>query len=149
MNRRLLKDESRRLIKTGQPKPMIAAVIFIALTLVISMISGKLISQPLMESIGKAFPELFEFSITDGTFRTGFDYSVTFDITDPETIDKLMDAIQDGMPSAGADLIYTLLSILTVLIEIGFLIFTLNIAMGAEASYWNILDGFPMILRVL
>lgn len=152
MNRRLLKDESRRLIKTATPKPVIAAIILTLLLLAISILSARLIAQPIMDSFNDTFPELYEFSLPDGSFDPGYGFSLYFDFTDPDVLedifDAAFDAIEAGMPSPGAWLLYLLLGIVSFVLGIGFLIFTLNIAMGAEASYWNLLDGFPMILRL-
>lgn len=136
MDRKQLKAQSKTLIKTAQPKPVVTAIIYLLILAVLSFLSYKLVggSSVELQSVYEQF-----FGSGDGTYE----YSAYMDP------DQFAYAIQEAMPSPGAAILDLAIQIVTLIIGAGFTIFCLRTVRGMEASYWNLFDAFSMFFRVI
>lgn len=136
MNRKDIKLQAKGLIKTGRPKPVYVAIVYLIIISLIAVLSFKLVGS-YAETVSKEF---FNFSYDSN----GFSYSINED-----ALDDLIDAIDAARPTPGASLISTLLSIMEVIIGAGFTIFALRTIDNSGASFWNLFDGFAMFFRII
>lgn len=141
MDRKQLKAQSKTLIRTARPKPVVTAIIYLLILAVLSFLSYKLVggSSIELQSVYDQFGINFGFS--DGIYEYN-----SFDPLDP---DQFAYAIQEAMPSPGAAILDLAIQIVTLIIGAGFTIFCLRTVRGMEASYWNLFDAFGMFFRVI
>lgn len=132
MDRKLLKQQSKNLIRNAQPKPVVAAIIYILITAVLAFLSYKLVGG-YDSSLSN---QLQEFAIE---FENG-------NYIDP---DQFVYALQGATPSPAASLLDLAIDIVTAMLGAGFAIFCLRTIRGFEASYWNIFDSFAMFFRII
>lgn len=132
MDRKLLKQQSKNLIRNAQPKPVVAAIIYILITAVLAFLSYKLVGG-YDSSLSN---QLQEFAIE---FENG-------NYIDP---DQFVYALQGATPSPAASLLDLAIDIVTAMLSAGFAIFCLRTIRGFEASYWNIFDSFAMFFRII
>lgn len=137
MDRKQLKAQSKTLIKTAQPKPVVTAIIYLLILAVLSFLSFKLVGG----SADKLASVYDQFGIS---FDAGF-YDGMYDV-DPE---QFAYAFDEALPSPGAAFLDLAIQILTMILGAGFTIFCLRTVRGMEASYWNIFDAFGMFLRII
>ena len=124
MDRIQLKDQARRYIRESKPSSVVAGIIFVAVLIVFSILSAKLVGIEIDRSVIEQF-------IYSGD------------------IEMLQEYFLSQAPTPVEMLLSALLAILEIVLSAGFTIFILNIVSAVQASYWNLLDGFGMILRVL
>ncbi len=144
MDRKQLKAQSKTLIRTAEPKPVVTAIIYILILAVLSFLSYKIAGDSAIR-IQKVFEEFgFNYNVTinDDT------YNYNYDLNDVDP-DQLFYAVQDAMPTSTAVLLDLAIRIVTIVLGGGFAIFCLRTVRGMEASYWNIFDAFGMFFRVL
>lgn len=134
MDRKQLKAQSKNLIRTAQPKPVVTAIIYLLIVAVLGFLSYKL--------VGSSSIELQ--SVYDDQF--GINFGLGNSYIDP---DQFAYAIQEAMPSPGAALLNLAVSIVALMIGAGFTIYCLRTVRGMEASYWNLFDAFGMFFRVI
>ena len=139
MNRKQLKSQSKALIKTARPKPVVTAIIYLLILAVLSFLSYKLVGSSSIElqSVYDQFGINFGFS--DGSYEYN-------SYIDP---DQFAYAIQEAMPTPGAAILDFAIQIVTLILGAGFTIFCLRTVRGMEASYWNLFDAFGMFFRVI
>lgn len=139
MNRKQLKSQSKALIKTAQPKPVVTAIIYLLILAVLSFLSYKLVGSSSIElqSVYDQFGINFGFS--DGNYEYN-------SYIDP---DQFAYAIQEAMPTPGAAILDFAIQIVTLILGAGFTIFCLRTVRGMEASCWNLFDAFAMFFRVI
>lgn len=134
MDRKQLKAQSKNLIRTAQPKPVVTAIIYLLIVAVLGFLSYKL--------VGSSSIELQ--SVYDDQF--GINFGLGNSYIDP---DQFAYAIQEAMPTPGAALLNLAVSIVALMIGAGFTIYCLRTVRGMEASYWNLFDAFGMFFRVI
>ncbi len=135
MDRIQLKERSKNLIRTAQPKPVVTAIIYLLIIAALSFLSYKLVGGA-AEEIRNVYDSF------------GFNYNVDiYDSTiDPE---QFAYALEQALPSPLATLLYIAIEIVTIVLGAGFAVFCLRTVRGMEASYWNIFDAFEMFFRVI
>lgn len=131
MDRKQLKAQSKNLIRTAQPKPVVTAIIYLLIVAVLGFLSYKLVGGSTFE-----LQSIYEQFGIDGAYGS----------IDP---DQFAYAIEQAMPSPGAALLNLALSIVALMIGAGFTIYCLRTVRGMEASYWNLFDAFGMFFRVI
>lgn len=131
MDRKQLKAQSKNLIRTAQPKPVVTAIIYLLIVAVLGFLSYKLVGGSTFE-----LQSIYEQFVIDGAYGS----------IDP---DQFAYAIQEAMPTPGAALLNLAVSIVALMIGAGFTIYCLRTVRGMEASYWNLFDAFGMFFRVI
>ncbi len=144
MDRKQLKEQSKNLIRTADPKPVVTAIIYILILAVLSFLSYKIAGDSAfrLQKVFEDFGFNYDVSINDDT------YDYDYDLSD-EDAEQLIYAIQEAMPTPTAVLLDLAIQIVTIVLGGGFAIFCLRTVRGMEASYWNIFDAFGMFFRVL
>lgn len=136
MDLHMLKSQARDRIARAKPHPVVAGIYFVLIAVAISFLSLKLLgngNEIIMEKYFSIDSSDFNYS----EFIENFDY------------DAYMNDIVKYQPSATARLLRTALSLMSITITAGFIIFCLNTLRGKEdASYWNLFDGFSIFGRV-
>ena len=137
MDRKQLKAQSKNLIRTAQPKPVVTAIIYLLIISVLGFLSFKLVGG-----------SSFELQSVYEQFGIGYDigFDGVYDNIDPE---QFAYAIEQALPSPGAALLNLAVSIVTLVIGAGFTIYCLRTVRGMEASYWNLFDAFGMFFRII
>jgi len=124
MDRIKIKQQARSYVKEAKPSPVTAGIIFAAVIFVFSLLTAKLVGVQI------------SFDFIENTLST----------MDFETIYGYLSAM---IPTPLESFLAALLKVLQYVLTAGFVIFVLNIINAAEASYWNLLDGFGIIIRVI
>ena len=138
MDRKQLKAQSKNLIRTAQPKPVVTAIIYLLIISVLGFLSYKLVGgssfelQSVYEQFGIGY---------DVGFGTG-----AYDSFDP---DQFAYAIEQALPTPGAALLNLAVGIVSLVIGAGFTIYCLRTVRGMQTSYWNLFDAFGMFFRVI
>lgn len=123
----MLKTRARELILTAQPKPLYAALMFVGISLLLSILSSRLTGLNLSYTETQRLMELIE----SGSVERAYAY------------------IERAMPSSGASLINLMIEAISPILSAGFIIFLLNTIRAAGASYGNLLDGFGLWWKVI
>lgn len=112
MDRKQLKAQSKNLIRTAQPKPVVTAIIYLLIISVLGFLSYKLVGgssfelQSVYEQFGIGY---------DVGFGTG-----AYDSFDP---DQFAYAIEQALPTPGAALLNLAVGIVSLVIGAGFTIY--------------------------
>ena len=125
INRITLKRNSKQLLRTSNPNPLIMGLIYFIISYILSNLSTRL---------------------------TGVQVNIQEYTNALQTMDLafFQNIIKDYDPSAGAILIDIAIRILQILLHTGFMIFVLNTLYKREgASSYNLLDRFAITGRVL
>lgn len=140
MDRKQLKAQSKQLIKTAQPKPVVMAIIYLLIMAVLNFLSFKLVGGYDVGEMNEQF---------DAGFNAGYYYN-DYDNVDPDMFAYVLeDALEDALPSPAAALLDAAIEVVSIMLGAGFIIFCLRTLRGMEASYWNIFDSFGMFIRIL
>ena len=125
LNRPLLKQQAKGLIRTAQPSVLTTSAIYIVLSAVFSFLSSRL--------VGLSYETLERYMrfIADG--KTDYAISV----------------LLSARPSTSAYLINIALEIVLSIVSVGFTLFILNTVRGANAAVGNLLDGFGFFWRII
>ena len=124
INRIDLKNRAKLLIRDSTPKIMVAGLFFVALSMLISFLSSRLI----------------------GLSETEMDRVMQL-ISDGNSYDAIM--YWWSLTTTAEKLIYLALDIVLQIVSAGFIIFLLNSIRSAGAVYGNLLDGFGMFWRII
>ena len=124
-NRPALKAQARGLIRTAEPRVLLASLLFVLLSALVSYLSARLVGVSI-DSVDR---------LTQYVYNGNFDYALRLS----ETL----------VPTPGAGLIDTALHLVMTVVSAGFTIFLLNTVRGTGAVYANLLDGFGHFLRVI
>ena len=124
MNRIKLKLQAKEIVASGQPSPIFFSLIYGLITVIIGLLSAKLVSVNINEDTLLRF-------VQSNDIEAFYDYIIAH------------------APSPAASALDILLQIMGMILSAGFTIFALNIVKGASASLWNVLDGFGMFLRII
>lgn len=125
LNRPLLKEHARGLIRTAQPNVLMTSAIYIALGAVVSFLSARLVG------ISYATLERYVYFVQQGK------------------LDSALAVLSNSMPSAPAWLINAALDIVMGIVGVGFTLFILNTVRGVGAAPGNLLDGFSFFWRII
>ena len=124
MNRIKLKLQAKELVASGNPSPIIFSLLYTLISLLLGLLSSKLIGGSMN---------------ADTLLR----------LAESADIEAFYEYLVAHAPTPTASILSLILRILGVVLSAGFTIFALNIAKGASASLWNVLDGFGIFLRVI
>ena len=143
MDRKQLKAQSKTLIRTARPKPVVTAIIYLLILAVLSFLSYKLVGgySDKLQDVYEQFGISFNIGFNEGLY--GYDGHGEIDP------DQFAYALDEAMPSPGAAILDLTIQIVTLIIGAGFTIFCLRTVRGMEASYWNLFDAFGMFFRVI
>ena len=125
LDRPLLKERSKQLIRESNPKVLTASLIVMVLGALIALLSGRLVG------------------ITGQEAARYMQYLQNGDAEAALTV------IAEHTPSAGAQLVNLLLEAVTIIVSLGFEIFLLNTLRGTSPDLGNLLDGFSFWWKVL
>ncbi len=142
MDRKQLKAQSKALIRSAEPRPVVTAIIYILILAALSFLSYKMIGV----SANKLQQIYEQFGFNAGVTFNGGSYSYDLNQAD---LEQFFYAVRSAMPGPAAMLLDLAIQILTLLLGAGFAIFCLRTVRGMGASYWNLFDAFGMVLRVL
>lgn len=126
-NGSMLKTRARAIIAASEPKPLYAALIFVGVSLLLSILSSRLI----------------------GTSLTVGEYERLMEIIEAGNVEYAISYLQRFRPSGGEYLINLAIEIVSPIWAAGFAIFLLNTVRAREASYGNLLDGFGIWGKVI
>lgn len=125
LDRSLLKARAKEVIRNSNPKVLTASLIVMALGVLVSYLSGRL--------VGISGDEAMRY----------LQYMQNGDA------EAALNIIISHTPSSGAQLVNLLLEAVTIIVGLGFLIFLLNSLRGTEPDLGNLLDGFNYWWKVL
>lgn len=125
LDRPLLKERSRQLIRNSNPKVLTASILFIALSALITVLSTRLVG------------------IDADTAARYLQYAQS------GNYDAALRVLNASTPSAGAQLVNLLLKSVSIIVALGFEIFLLNTLRGTAPVLANLLDGFGYWWKVL
>ena len=125
LNRPLLKEQARGLIRTAQPSVLMTSAIYVALGAVVSFLSARLVG------ISYATLERYAYFIQQGK------------------LENAIAVLSSSMPSTPAWLINAALDIVMGIVGVGFTLFILHPVRGTGAATGNLLDGFGFFWRII
>ena len=125
LDRPLLKERSKQLIRNSNPKVLTASILFIALSALITVLSTRLVG------------------IDADTAARYLQYAQS------GNYDAALRVLNASTPSAGAQLVNLLLKSVSIIVALGFEIFLLNTLRGTAPVLANLLDGFGYWWKVL
>ena len=117
MDRKQLKAQSKTLIRTARPKPVVTAIIYLLILAVLSFLSYKLVGgySDKLQDVYEQFGISFNIGFNEGLY--GYD---GYGEIDP---DQFAYALDEAMPSPGAAILDLSIQIVTLIIGAGFTIF--------------------------
>ena len=125
LDRSVIKERSRQIIRDSNPKVLTASLIVIALSVVISMLSSRL--------VGISVNELQRY----------------LQYVQNGEVDAALRYLSAHSPSTGARLVDLLLTCVNAIVGLGFLIFLLNTLRATSPDMGNLLDGFNYWWKLL
>ena len=125
LDRPLLKERSKQLIRESNPKVLTASVLFIALSALITVLSTRLAG--IDADTAMRYMQYLQDGNTDAALRV----------------------LSSTTPSTGAQLVNLLLKSVSIIVALGFEIFLLNTLRGTAPMLANLLDGFGYWWKVL
>ena len=125
LDRPLLKERSKQLIRSSNPKVLTASILFIALSALITVLSTRLVG------------------IDADTAARYLQY------VQSGNYDAALRVLNASTPTAGAQLVNLLLKSVSIIVALGFEIFLLNTLRGTAPMLANLLDGFGYWWKVL
>lgn len=124
MNQIRLKSQAKEIIASGKPSPIAFSALYVLVSVIIGLLSAKLIN-------------------------INIDRNILIGFIENSDIEAFYNYIAVHAPTPMASLLDLLLQVMLMVLNAGFAIFALNMVKGAAASLWNILDGFGIFLRVV
>ena len=126
-NRVMLKADARRRTVSCQPSPILAGVILFALGMLISTLTSYLMG---MDRLATALTDAARF----GT----------------EAVEQAyLSFLEHYSVSGFAIALVVALRIMSYMVSVGFVIFTLHVSRDEKAEFGNLFDGFGLFFRVL
>ena len=127
LNRTAVKRKSQELVKVSAPKTLYAGLIILALGMLISFLSARMMGINVSDS------DLLQYAkyIQDGNTE----YAL-----------QVLESVQ---PPASAVIINIALQIISSVVSVGFVIFLMNVIRNSGACLGNLLDGFGIFFRIL
>ena len=127
LNRPALKAQAQNVIRSSNPKAIYSGMIVLALTILVTFLSAKLLGFQLTQDELSQYLQHVE--------NGNYDYALQF--------------LESYSPSAASYLIDLAMQIVMKIISVGFIIFLLNTIRNTGACFGNILDGFGMFWRII
>lgn len=125
LDRPLLKERSKQIIRNSNPKVLTASILFVALSALITLLSTRLVG--IDADTAARYLQYLQNGNTDAAIRI----------------------LQSSQPSTGAHLVNLLLESVSIIVALGFEIFLLNTLRGTAPVLANLLDGFGYWWKVL
>ena len=125
LDRSVIKERSRQIIRDSNPRVLTASLIVVALSVVIGMLSGRLVG------------------ISNGDLLRYLQY------VQEGNADAALRFLAAHSPSAGARLVDLMLTCVNAIVGLGFLIFLLNSLRATAPDMGNLLDGFNYWWKLL
>ncbi len=126
-----LKFRAKQLMSVSKPAPIPVGLIYIAFTMIVSMLSSRLLTSNINADY-----------IMDVANRM-------MSGADPGVYNEYMEYISTHGPSAGASALNILLQLVSSILWAGFILFCINTVFGRHAEVANLLDGFSIFWKVL
>jgi uncharacterized membrane protein len=126
-NRAELKRSAKGMLAAAKPSPISVGLVYLAITVVFSLLSAKLMGMNLTENDLEQIMR----HIQNGNLE----YAMTY--------------LSEYKPSTSSYIIDLALQIVSLMVGTGFTIFALNTIRGTGACYGNLLDGFGIFFRVI
>lgn len=127
INRPELKMRSKGMMNVAKPSPITVGMVYLAVTILISLLSAKLLGASLTQNDIN--------QILTHCQNGNYDYAMTY--------------LTDYLPPVSSYFIDALLEVATWILYAGFTIFILNTVRGTNACYGNLLDGFGLWWRII
>lgn len=122
-----LKLRAKGLIRGSKPSPISVGLIYLAVTILISLLSARLLGASLTQSDVE--------QILSHVQNGRYDYAMMY--------------MSNYMPPASSYIIDLALELVSCILSAGFIIFLLNTIRNTAACYENLLDGFAIFGRVI
>ena len=126
-SRPLLKNNARIIIKTARPSVITAGLIFVAVSLLLNTLSGRVLGVNISADEARQYMNYY----------VNGDYQSLFRLSESMT------------PPASAHLLNALIQAVLYIFGAGFLIFLFNTVKQTGAVYGNLLDGFSLALKLI
>ena len=126
-DRYFLKHNARLVISSARPSMIVAALIYIAVSLLLSTLSSSALGVNVTQDLAKSY--LTAYMNAD--------------------FDKLMVLLGRMAPPRSAYLVVLAIELVTSILGAGFVIFVFNTIRKAEPSYGNLLDGFALAVKII
>ena len=126
-SRSLLKNNAKIIVKTSRPSILTAGLIFVAVTMVLNMLSARVMG------VNMSADEIRQYL----NYYANGDYQALLRLSESMT------------PPAPAHLINWLIQIVLYVFGAGFLIFIFNTVKSVGAVYGNLLDGFSLAGKLI
>ncbi len=127
INRQVLKQNAKQIIRASNPKVLNTGTIYILLALIMSVLSTKLMSVNLSES---DIMQIYEHLMNEN-YEFAFEY------------------MQRYMPPYSSYLIDVAIEVVMSIVSVGFIIFLLNTIRATSPCYGNLLDGFGIAGKII
>lgn len=127
INRPALKSRAKMLTVDAKPSPILVGLVYLALAVVISLLSYHIMGLPLSEEMLRRYTD----AVTGGNLDYAYHY------------------LMQMMPGPSAYAINLALQIVLSIVSAGFTLFLLNTVRRTGACFGNLLDGFGMFGRIL
>lgn len=151
MLRKQLKQEAKQLIASSKPSPLIVTLIFLAVSVFISLLSSSVVSTGFIpDSIVSDIQSSMQ-DIANNSDAKSYEELVKEIENDPAinaSINKLTDGLMSFLSSPVAVLLYLALAFVSAMISVGYKLFALNTTNGTSA-YSDLLGAFSFILRLI
>lgn len=141
MNRSSIKSDARLLLRDSSPKPMLVSAVYVLILAVVSFLSYQLFGRYIaafMQTVMQEFNMSDPSKLTESLFKF-------YGSVDP---DRLAYEFYNAMPPTSSRILNALLIAVTVIIGVGFVIFSMNTVRSSDPSFGNLFDGFGCLLRV-
>ena len=127
LDRSALKARAKEVIATSNPRVVTVGVVFLVISIVLSALGSRVMSVNISQSEAMNYMRY----AADGNYEYALKYAETM------------------QPPAAAYAINLLLSLLSGVVEVGFLIFLLNTLRNRQPCYGNLLDGFSFWWKII
>lgn len=127
LNRAALKQKAKETIRTSQPSAITVGVVVLLLSIIINMLSARLMGLNISQSEITNYMTHF----SQGNYDAALQY-----------VDRMQ-------PPGGAHAIDLLLTIIRSVLEAGFIIFLLNTIRSTQPCFGNLMDGFGFFFKII
>ncbi len=143
MTRKQMKAQAKSLMRNSKPKPVYVTIVYVVLLMAFAVLSYKLVNEAMVNAYSSVLNNMGIYDANDFLVPDAYDRLQNFDY------DAFFSVLMREGSTPMARLLDLLLSAVEVVIDAGFIIFTLRIIDGSSASYWNLFDGFAMFFRII
>ncbi len=143
MTRKQMKAQAKSLMRNSKPKPVYVTIVYVVLLMAFAVLSYKLVNEAMVNAYSSVLNNMGIYDANGFLVPDAYDRLQNFDY------DAFFSVLMREGSTPMARLLDLLLSAVEVVIDAGFIIFTLRIIDGSGASYWNLFDGFAMFFRII